>query len=151
MSPADAGWIDSSSFMLSYPVRIIYILRSIPNFSNQGNCELYVLTTVDADGAPSSGNTPATNVTCNLIRSTSVPDAGTTIFTSAGDLVSTNTPGTSLGSVHLTILPKSGEIESSPRYHTLCEINSPVAPTEVYASASLVSDIDSIVIGYSKP
>ena len=108
------------------------------------------MTTVDADGVPSSEHTPATNVTCNLIRSTSVPNTGTTIFTSAGDLVSTNSPGTSLRSVDLTILPKSGEIESSPRYHALCEINAPVALTEVYTSASLVTDTDSIVIGYSK-
>jgi hypothetical protein len=53
--------------------------------------------------------------------------------------------------VDLTILPKSAEIEFSPRYHALCEINAPIAPTEARASASLVLDIDSIVIGYSEP
>lgn len=109
------------------------------------------MVTVDADGASPFGDTPTTNIACNLARSTSVTDTETMTLTSAGDLVSINTPGTSVRSVDLTILPKSGEIESSPRYHTLCEINAPIASTEVYASASLVLDIDSIVIGYSKP
>lgn len=78
-----------------------------------------------------------------------MPSAETTVFTSAGDLVSTNSPGPSLRSVNLAILPKSGEIES-PRHHALCEIGTPVAPTEAHASASLVLGVDSFVIGYSK-
>lgn len=137
--------------MLAYPVRIAYTLHNKSNHLNQGNCELYALTAVDADGVPTSGGNPDTNVTCNLIRSTSVPDSDTAILTSAGDLVSTNTPGASLRSVDLTILPRSGEFESSPRYHALCEISAPVAPTQVHASASLILDIDTIVIGFSKP
>lgn len=118
--------------------------------SNQGNCELHTLIIVDADGVPASEGTPTANISCNLTRSTSVPRTETAIFTSAGDLVSTNTSGPSLRSVDLTILPKSGEIDASPRYHALCEISALMPPTGVHASASLVLDIDSIVIGYSK-
>lgn len=71
------------------------------------------------------------------------------MFTSTGDLVSTNTPGSSLRSLNFTILPKPEEIEPLPRYHALCEISAPLAPDETRASASLVFDIDSIVIGLS--
>lgn len=119
-------------------------------FPSKGSCELHVLTTVDADGVPPSGDTPMTGISCNLTRSTIVPDTGTTAFTAAGDLLSTNSPGPLVRSVDLTILPRSSEIETSPHYHTLCEISSRIAPAEVYASASLALDIDSIVIGYSK-
>ena len=149
MPPVDAWWIEASSFVVAYPVRIVSIPSNPSNLPNQGNCEFYTLTTVDADGLPASGDTPATNITCNLTRSTSVPGYETTAFTSAGDLVSTNTPQPSLRSVNLTILPKSGELESS-RHHALCEISAPIAAAEVHASASLVLDIDSLVIGYGK-
>lgn len=118
--------------------------------SLKGSCELHVLTAVDADGVPPSEDTPMTSIACNLTRSTSVSDTGTTTFTAAGDLLSANSPGPLVRSVDLTILPRPSEIETSPRYHTLCEISSPIAPAEVYASASLALDIDSIVIGYSK-
>lgn len=63
--------------------------------------------------------------------------------------MSTTAPQPFLRSVNLTILPKSGEVEPS-RHHALCEISSPIAAAEVHASASLVLDIDSLVIGYSK-
>ena len=155
MPPVDAGWIDEGSFVLAYPVSIVLILRMCYFYishlilSNQGNCELYTLTAVNADGLPASGDTSTTNVACNLMRSTSIPSTEAMVFTLAGDLVSINSPGPSLRSIVLTTLPKFGEIES-PRYHALCEINTPIAQTEVHASASLVLDVDSIVIGYSK-
>ena len=117
---------------------------------NKGNCELHVLTTVDADGVPPSGDTPMTNIACNLTRSARAPDTETMIFTASGDIISTNSPGPLVRSVDLTTLPKPSEIETSQRYHTLCEISSPIASAEVYASASLVLDLNSIVIGYSK-
>lgn len=127
-----------------FPIRVLYLI-----LSNQGSCELYTLTAVNADGLPISGDTPTTNIVCNLTCSTPVPGTGATVFTSAGDLVSVNNPGPSLSSVDLAILPKSGEIES-PRHHALCGISAQIAPTEAFASASLVLDVDSIVIGYSK-
>lgn len=151
MSPIDAGWIDQNSFMIVNPVRIVAPhIKNLSYFLNQGNCDLYTLITTDADGVPASGDIPTTHVVCNLIRSISVPGTETMVFTSAGDLISTNTSGSSLRSVDFAILPKSGEIESSPRHYALCEIGAQIAPDEVRASASLVLDVDSIVIGLSK-
>lgn len=117
--PIDAGWIDQGSFMLAYP----------------GRCDLHALAVVDANGVPTSGGTPSSNVACNLIRSTSVSCSEITIFTSAGDLFSTNSTGLPVRSVDFVVLPKPGEAESSPRYHTLCEISDRKAQDEVYASA----------------
>ena len=33
MPPTDAVWVDSSSFVLTYPVRVAYVLRNIANLS----------------------------------------------------------------------------------------------------------------------
>ena len=36
LPPVDAGWIDNSSFMLAYPVRVLYALPNVSNHSKPG-------------------------------------------------------------------------------------------------------------------